>query len=168
MIFVTVGTHEQPFNRLLEQIDKLVENGVITEEVIVQSGFCTYKPEHCIYQKLFTYTEMEKYVLNARIIITHGGPSSFLMPLKIGKIPIVTPRKFKFGEHINDHQVNFSHAVASRIGNIIVVEDMEKIEEVIKKYNDIVSHMMAKFENNNDIFCKQFERIVENLFEGMK
>ena len=29
MIFVTVGTHEQPFNRLVKAIDDLVENGTI-------------------------------------------------------------------------------------------------------------------------------------------
>ena len=37
MIFVTVGTHEQPFNRLLEYVDKLKEQKVITEEVIMQT-----------------------------------------------------------------------------------------------------------------------------------
>ena len=35
MIFVTVGTHEQPFNRLIKKIDDLVANGSIQEEVII-------------------------------------------------------------------------------------------------------------------------------------
>ena len=39
MIFVTVGTHEQPFNRLIEYIDNLKRDGIITEEVIMQTGF---------------------------------------------------------------------------------------------------------------------------------
>ena len=30
MIFVTVGTHEQPFNRLVKAIDELKENGIVT------------------------------------------------------------------------------------------------------------------------------------------
>ena len=44
MIFVTVGTHEQPFNRLVKAIDKLKKDGVITEDVIMQTGYSTYEP----------------------------------------------------------------------------------------------------------------------------
>ena len=46
MIFVTVGTHEQPFNRLIKKIDDLVANGNINEKVIVQTGFSTYITEY--------------------------------------------------------------------------------------------------------------------------
>ena len=38
MIFVTVGTHEQSFERLVKEMDRLVETGVITEEVFIQTG----------------------------------------------------------------------------------------------------------------------------------
>ena len=37
MIFVTVGTHEQQFNRLIEEIDRLKGNGIIKDEVIMQT-----------------------------------------------------------------------------------------------------------------------------------
>lgn len=47
MIFVTVGTHEQPFNRLVKKMDELKKEGIITEEVIIQTGFSTYKPQYC-------------------------------------------------------------------------------------------------------------------------
>lgn len=69
--------------------------------------------------------------------ITHGGPSSFIMPLQVGKTPIVVPRRHEFNEHVNDHQVSFSKSVAERMGTIIVVEDMEKLGEAITKYDDI-------------------------------
>lgn len=38
MIFVTVGTHEQPFNRLIKKVDELKRDGVIQEDVIMQTG----------------------------------------------------------------------------------------------------------------------------------
>ena len=47
MIFVTVGTHEQQFNRLIKFIDELKRDKVIVEDVIMQTGFCTYKPKYC-------------------------------------------------------------------------------------------------------------------------
>lgn len=73
MIFVTVGTHEQPFNRLIEYIDNLKRDGIISEEVIIQTGFSTYEPKYCKWSKLLPYKEMVKNVADARIVITHGG-----------------------------------------------------------------------------------------------
>ena len=124
MIFVTVGTHEQPFNRLVEFIDKLVENEIIKDEVIIQTGYSTYKPKFCKFNKMLPYQEMVKNVQNARIVITHGGPASFIMPLQYGKIPIVVPRQKKFNEHVNNHQVTFCKQVEDRYGNILVAESM--------------------------------------------
>ena len=107
MIFVTVGTHEQPFNRLIECIDSLKRDGVIEEEVIIQTGYSTYEPKYCTWEKMFPFQEMTRFVREARIVITHGGPSSFIMPLQVGKTPIVVPRKQKFNEHVNRPQVFF-------------------------------------------------------------
>ena len=161
MIFVTVGTHEQPFNRLVEYMDKWA--AVHEEEVIIQTGFSTYEPTNCHWQKLFPYQKMVKNVDEARIVITHGGPSSFIMPLQIGKIPIVVPRKFEFSEHVNDHQVDFCKQVAQRQGNIIVVEDVSKLGDTIEQYNDIVAGMKNGMASNNSLFCAEFSKIVDEL-----
>ena len=78
MIFVTVGTHEQPFDRLVKAVDELKRDGIITEEVIMQTGFSIYEPKYCEWSKLIPYREMIKNVENAHIVITHGGPASFI------------------------------------------------------------------------------------------
>ena len=59
--------------------------------------------------------------------MTSGGPASFIMPLQIGKTPIVVPRQHQFNEHVNDHQVEFARNVAKRMGTIIEVEDIETL-----------------------------------------
>lgn len=105
----TVNAQGQPFNRLVQKIDELKETSVITEDVVVQTGFSTYEPKYSKWQKLLPYQNMGKCVEQARIVITHGGSSSFIMPLQIGKIPIVVPRQSKFNEHVNDHQVPSHH-----------------------------------------------------------
>lgn len=168
MIFVTVGTHEQPFNRLVERIDKLKKDGDIQEDVIIQTGYSTYEPKYCKWQKLFPYQEMLKQVEEARIVITHGGPSSFIMPLQIGKTPIVVPRRYEFNEHVNDHQVAFSKAVAERMSTIIVVEDMDKLGETISRYEEIISGMESGLKSNNSKFNEELSRIVDEMFEGKK
>lgn len=65
MIFVTVGTHEQPFNRLIQKVDELKKDGVITEDVIIQTGFSTYEPKYCQWSKLIPYQQMIKNVADA-------------------------------------------------------------------------------------------------------
>lgn len=163
MIFVTVGTHEQQFNRLIEYVDKLKENGFIDDEVIMQTGFSTYEPKYCKWSNLFPYKEILNYVENARIIITHGGPASFIMPLQVGKIPIVVPRQLEFDEHVNNHQVEFATALQQRQGNIISINKIEDLEQIIKNYDSIVSQKNANIHSNNENFCLELGRIVEAM-----
>lgn len=164
MIFVTVGTHEQPFDRLLKAIDDLKRDGIITEEVIVQSGYSTYVPKYCKWEKLIPYKDMIKNVENARIVITHGGPASFIMPLQIGKIPVVVPRQRKFNEHVNNHQVEFARNVAQRMGNIIPVEDINELGGIIKNYDEICANMGNSMCSNNELFCENLKKIVDSMF----
>lgn len=165
MIFVTVGTHEQPFNRLVQEIDNLKRDGIITEDVIIQTGYSTYEPKYCQWDKLIPYKQMIKNVEDARIVITHGGPASFIMPLQIGKTPIVVPRQKKFDEHVNDHQLEFARNVAERMGTIIPIEDVNKLGEVIKNYDTIIANMNNKILSNNKVFCDDLEEIVKDLFD---
>ena len=61
MIFVTVGTHEQQFNRLLKKMDELKEQNYINEEIVIQTGYSTYKLKKCTEKKFLSYDEMHKY-----------------------------------------------------------------------------------------------------------
>lgn len=164
MIFVTVGTHEQQFNRLIEEVDCLKGNGTIKDEVIMQTGYCTYEPKNCEWSELLPYDQILDNVKKADIVITHGGPSSFIMPLQIGKIPIVVPRQKKFNEHVNNHQVEFSTAVKKRYENIIVIKNIRNLEKAILKYNNIVKSMKTEMDNNNLKFNEHLQEIVENMF----
>lgn len=164
MIFVTVGTHEQAFNRLVEYMDKWA--GEHDEEVIMQTGFSIYEPKNCRWSKLYPYSEMVEMVDKARIVITHGGPSSFIMPLQIDKIPIVVPRKKEFDEHVNDHQVDFCNQVAKRQGNIIVVEDVSNLADTLERYEEIVNGIRNGLKSNNEKFCEEFEKIINEMFSN--
>lgn len=162
MIFVTVGTHEQPFDRLLKCIDKIVVDGKIKEEVIVQKGYTDFELKHCKEYKLIGYDEMQKYIQEARMVITHGGPASFIAPLSIGKIPIVVPRKKEYNEHVNNHQLDFAKQVEKRMKNIIVAEDEEELEDAIINYDDKIKKLNSNMISNNKKFI---ERLNESIAE---
>ena len=148
MIFVTVGTHEQPFNRLIQKIDELKKDGTIQDDV----------------SKLIPYQQMVKNVADARIVITHGGPASFIMPLQVGKTPIVVPRQHQFNEHVNDHQVEFARNVSKRMGTIIDVEDIDTLGDIITNYDQIVAGMGHGMSSNNAKFNEELEKLVDKLF----
>ncbi len=158
MIFVTVGTHEQQFNRLVEYMDNLN----LSEEVIIQRGYSDYVPSRCRSEKLLPYSEMEKLVEQARIVVTHGGPSSIMMPLQMGKIPIVVPRQNRYGEHVNDHQVEFVQKISESI-DIIPVYDIQELGDIIRKYDSIASGSV-ELKSNNKEFNEKLEKLVEDMF----
>lgn len=158
MIFVTVGTHEQQFNRLVEYMDNLN----LSEEVIIQRGYSDYVPRSCRSEKLLPYSEMEKLTEQARIVVTHGGPSSIMMPLQMGKIPIVVPRQNRYGEHVNDHQVEFVQKISESI-DIIPVYDIQELGDIIRKYDSIASGSV-ELKSNNKEFNEKLEKLVEDMF----
>ncbi|MBE5064720.1 multidrug MFS transporter [Bifidobacterium saeculare] len=166
MIFVTVGTHEQPFNRLIEYMDDLKRDSVITEDVVIQTGYSTYEPKYCKWRKFLPYTQMKQNVAEAHIIITHGGPSSFILPLQIGKTPIVVPRQHRFGEHVNDHQVEFVKAVSQRMGIIIPIIDINELQNILLNYDEIVASMPRGMKSNNVEFNHQLEKMIDEM--GLK
>ena len=166
MIFVTVGTHEQPFNRLIQKVDELKRDNIIKEDVIIQTGFSTYEPKFCQWSKLLSYQEMVKNVEKAHIVITHGGPASFIMPLQIGKTPIVVPRQYQFNEHVNDHQVEFAKNVERRMGTIIPVEDINTLGNIIINYDQIVTGMGHGMSSNNEKFNTELEKVVKEIMGG--
>lgn len=163
MIFVTVGTHEQPFNRLIQKVDELRRDGIIEEDVMIQTGFSTYEPKYCRWSKMIPYQDMVKNIAEAHIVITHGGPASFIMPLQIGKVPIVVPRQHRFHEHVNNHQVEFVRNVEKQMGTIFCVEDIETLGSVITNYDQIVEGMDPEMKSNNSKFNEELELIVQEL-----
>ncbi|MCR5251555.1 MAG: multidrug MFS transporter [Lachnospiraceae bacterium] len=161
MIFVTVGTHEQQFDRLVRYMDEWA--GRNDEKVIIQTGYSRYNPENCECSSLLPHEKMMELAAEARIVISHGGPSSFIIPLQAGRIPIVVPRRAEFNEHINDHQLQFCRELAKRWENVIVVEDIDKLADVIGSYEDLTKDIRNDYKSNNENFCREFESLVASM-----
>lgn len=161
MIFVTVGTHEQQFNRLIKKIDQLKKDRHIKDDVFIQTGFSNYIPESCDWKKFLSYEEMIQKIKDAKIVITHGGPSSFILPLQYGKTPIVVPRMKKYDEHVNDHQVEFCRKYNSLNNNIIVVVNVDKLNSEL--FSIVEKKTLINSNSNTLIFCKRLSKVLEEV-----
>lgn len=164
MIFVTVGTHEQQFNRLIEEMDRFQAEH-LGENVIIQSGYSTFVPRYAKYKDFFPAQKMSQLMTEARIIITHGGPSTFMEALRFGTIPLVVPRRERFGEHVNDHQFIFSHEVEKIYHNIIVIDDISRLTGVIEDYDQLTATINANDTKHNGQFCAEFAKILKGLVD---
>lgn len=163
MIFVTVGTHEQQFNRLVKKVDELKGEGLIKEDVLIQTGYTTYEPKSCDWKQWIPYQDMIQYVKKAHIVITHGGPSSFIMPLQLGKTPIVVPRRLEYNEHVNNHQVDFTRKMASQMKNIILIEDVEELGVTILNYDQDIIKDSSELNSNNKSFNIHLQNILHKM-----
>lgn len=161
MIFVTVGTHEQQFDRLIRAVDGLVESGALSEPVFVQTGFCTYEPTYCEHERFLPYDQMVAYMAKADVVITHGGPSSFIEAMAAGKVPVVVPRKGSLGEHVNDHQADFVRQVFERKGGIVPCYDVADLAGAIERARE--ASKGSVFKSHNAEFCRDLEQIIERL-----
>lgn len=159
MIFVTVGTHEQPFDRLIKEVDLLKKNNIIKDDVFIQTGYSTYIPQYCSHKKLLRYEEMNNKAKESNIIITHGGPASIMLSLQYGKVPLVVAREKKYNEHVNNHQLDFCDFLTQRSQNITWVRDVKDLSTAI--FNSSLHDF--NFTSNNLRFNQELERIVTKL-----
>ncbi len=129
MIFVTVGTHEQPMNRLFQALEAALESSEIQDEVFVQSGYTNFQFKHCKAKPFLAYEEMEKAFKDASVVICHGGPATIMQARLYGKKPIVVPRQKQYGEHINDHQVAFCTRLEKQklISCVFNIQDLKNV-----------------------------------------
>ncbi len=169
MIFVTVGTDEFPFDRLIREVDALQARGALGEDVFIQTGSARRPPEHCRFAAFLPYQEMEARMGSARIVITHGGPGSIMPAIHAGKIPLVVPRRKRFGEVVDDHQVLFARRLAAE-GRIILVEDVEGLGAAIATFESRAGELKSRAnrdriqpESNVSRFARALDEICRTL-----
>ncbi len=158
MIFVTLGTQDKEFTRLLEAIDREIEKGNIKERVVVQAGYTKYESKNMEIFDLIPTDEFNKYVKNADLIITHGGAGSILTAIKNNKKVIAAARLYKYKEHTNDHQKQIVKEFADE-GYILELRDFNKLGKLIEKSK---SFTPKKFVSNTPNMVKLIEDYIED------
>ena len=146
MVLITVGTQKQEFNRMFELVRKSKE--LKKEELIVQRGYTKCNNSKRI--KAFDFIpleQMEEYISKADIIISHGGVGTIFSAIKRGKKVIAIPRLEKYGEHINDHQIEICEE-QEKEGYILYYKD--GIDDLDKLINKLKTTQFKKYSSDNN------------------
>ena len=158
LIFVTLGTQDKSFKRLLDAIQKQIDLGNIKDKVIVQAGFTKYESKDMEIFDLVNRDEFDKYMNDCDLLITHGGVGSIVGGLTHGKKVIAAARLKEYKEHTNDHQVQIID-VFSKDGYILKLDDFDKLDEVLKKAKKFKP---KRFISNTDKFIDNLKNYIDN------
>ena len=126
MIFVTTGTCE-PFDRLLEALD----GAGLDERLVVQHGESPVRPAGAECVDFLPFDELVEHMRTARVVVTHAGVGSILAALTNGKRPIVVPRLARYGDAVDDHQLE----LAERLGAedlVTVVHEPDQLASMLR------------------------------------
>ena len=159
MILITLGTQDKPFYRLLEAVQKQIDNKVIKDKVIVQAGIsCDFKSKDMEIFDLIPLEEFDKLISECDILITHGGVGSIIAGIKNDKKVIAAARLKKYGEHVNDHQLQIVENFTDS-GYILPLSKFDELDKVLK---NIKKFKPNKFKSNTNNFIKLLKKEIDS------
>ena len=158
MILVLLGTQNNSFHRLLEEIQKNIDNGNIKEEVVVQKGYTKFESKDMTIYDELPIEKFNELIEKADLVITHGGVGSIISSVTRGKKVIAVPRLKKYNEHVNDHQLDIIQTF-DEMGYIIGIQEVQQLGEAIKKVKEFKPKEYIK---NTGNIIKIIEDFVDN------
>ncbi|MBP3765876.1 MAG: exopolysaccharide biosynthesis protein [Bacilli bacterium] len=159
MTLVILGTQDKEFTRLLKMVEDEIKKGLIKGEVIVQAGQTKYKSNYMEILDLIPNTKFNKLIKESDLVITHGGVGSIISALKHNKKVIAVPRLSKYGEHVNDHQLE----IVEEFGRLGYIKSATNKRELTKALEEIDSFEGTKYKSNNNKMIKLIEDFIDNI-----
>ena len=180
MIFVSLGTQDKPFNRIIDYVISLKENlkELQSEKIIIQLGQTKLLKsdnkriknlENIIIYDMLKPEKMKDIIKDSDIIITHAGVGTIMECLEMGKEIIVVPRKVENLEHVNNHQEEIAFEMEKK-GFLTKVDTYEEFENKIimllkdKDTNEDNKNMnKKKYISNNEKFNDNLIKYLESI-----
>ncbi|EDP10482.1 PssE/Cps14G family polysaccharide biosynthesis glycosyltransferase [Amedibacillus dolichus] len=159
MIFITLGSQKFQFNRVLIKIDELVEKGLLKEQVFAQIGYSDYKPKFYEYKDFLDREDFFKKMELSNIVITHGGTGAIIGALKKEKKVIAIPRLAKYGEHVDDHQIQ----IINEFESLNLIEPVYNIDKLSDAINSILTRKYATYKSNTTNIINDIKKFLEEI-----
>jgi UDP-N-acetylglucosamine transferase subunit ALG13 len=114
VVVVAVGTDHHPFTRVIGWVDRwLARGGADRSETVVQYGTAP-APKWGRAVAYLEHKDFTDLVARATVVVCHGGPATIAECRRLGRVPVVVPRRPEYGEHVDNHQVLFSSRLADK------------------------------------------------------
>ena len=157
--FVSVGNATQPFDRLI--------NGVISNmhllpaPIYIQHGNSYLSNKNLDINtitatKFLNMNQFESKIKECEILILHAGAGSSIHAIKSGKIPIIMPRLSKYGEHVDDHQLELALELDAR-KLAVILKDFNYLSEAILNLKTIFN---LKKINSKSVLFEEIDNLL--------
>ncbi|MCI5822882.1 MAG: beta(1,3)galactosyltransferase EpsH [Lachnospiraceae bacterium] len=159
MIFITLGSQKFQFNRLLKEIDKLIDDGVIEDEVFAQIGASEYIPRNYKYEYFLDRNRFAEIMNSCDTVITHGGTGVIIGAVKKGKRVIAVPRLAKYGEHVDDHQLQLLH----QFDDLQLICACYEMNDLGECYKNLKTMQFRPYVSNTDVVIASIDEYLKSL-----
>ena len=126
MIVVTIGTNEQPFDRLIR-----AARALDSDELLVQYGSSREPHGRGEWVDFLSFDELAERARSARAVVCHAGVGSIMLARRCGHRPIVMPRRHHLGEAVDDHQLFLARRLA-KSAIVTLVEDEQQLAAALE------------------------------------
>ncbi|WP_112240199.1 glycosyltransferase [Kribbella monticola] len=149
-VLVILGTDHHHFDRLVSWLDAFLEQpGNESLRALAQLGD-TAPPRLAEGVGIVPYDELQRLMRQATAVVTHGGPATMLEVRRQGRKPLVVPRDPALGEHVDQHQQEFSRRMG-KLGLVTLCEErgafLDALAAILK---DPEAHAVTEQENERD------------------
>lgn len=132
MVFICLGTQKFQCNRLLKEMDRLVEQGLIHEKVFAQRGYSDYVPMHYESIEFLSKDDFEDRVAECSMMISHSGVGTIISAINHHKPVVVFPRLKKYKEHVDNHQLEIAKAFHKK-QLVLMYNEGDNLSELIER-----------------------------------
>jgi UDP-N-acetylglucosamine transferase subunit ALG13 len=129
--FLAVGTHHEPFDRLLRLAREAAAKGLLPTPVVAQSGASADHPPDFAGSSWLDPDSFRRHLAGARVVIGHAGSGFVSSALAAGTRPLILARRRASGEHVDDHQIQIARkleqlGLAVRLGLAVQPADVRR------------------------------------------
>ncbi len=155
MVFVSVGTHQQQFDRLVKKADEIAKEKKALQ-FFAQIGNCKFEPKNFPFKRFLNEEELGQKIQWADIVVSHAGAGTIINSMLRKKKLIIVPRLQRFAEHTNDHQLDLAAALAAE-GKCINVADVEDLAKAVES----AGHFKPRIASNKRNLIKAVREFIE-------
>lgn len=159
MIFITLGSQKFQFDRLLKKVDELISRGIIKDKVVAQIGASTYIPQNYEYVKFMDREKFAETMDGCSVVVTHGGTGVIIGAVKKGKKVIAVPRLAKYGEHVDDHQLQ----LLKQFEDLKIICSCYDVDDLERCYTNLEQMEFRTYVSNTHVIVESIDEYLKEL-----
>lgn len=159
VLFVTVGSQKFQFDRLLRAVDALVASGAVEGGAFAQTGACSYLPENFLSEAFLDRGRFGELMDASDVVVTHGGTGAIIGAIKRGKRVVAVPRLTRYGEHVDDHQVE----IVRQFGEMGLIEPCLDVRDMPEAYARAIAGDYKHYHSNTKGFIEDLGAFIDAL-----